>query len=376
MSSFSAALQARPDDETSRLALEATAREALPMGDAARAKLAAVHVALGAEQEARSYLEKALAEYRRALLLEPTSRDARVGHARIWRTLGFPGKYLSELKVLAALGVKDTFVSDQVESWSSRLASAVGAAWGVDQYNMERRRYVIPVYTLPSTNRLTHPLADEDLARAFAAVLGRHDAVSVPEGGSSVGAFDEAFRAARAGATDYFVLLHVDEADRSLSMTADLYLSRTGVRVASFASFRTGNDRVRDSFVKLAADVAGTLASRGSLRVRTFGQGLVDLGTLQGLKVGDTLVIVSRGAVTLRPDGPGLSYQDRDVRGDFTVTATDETVSEGSIKGRGWFDYVNAGDEVLFAVAKAPVPDVTPVQRSGNILARLFRLGP
>jgi hypothetical protein len=79
--------------------------------------------------------------------------------------------------------------------------------------------------------------------------------------------------------------------------------------------------------------------------------------------------------VRLRPDGPGLSYDEKDVLGDFSVTATDEAVSEGSVKGRGYFDYVNARDEVLSPVQRTPPPGVTPGQRSGNILTRLFRIG-
>jgi hypothetical protein len=41
-------------------------------------------------------------------------------------------------------------------------------------------------------------------------------------------------------------------------------------------------------------------------------------------------------------------YDEKDVLGDFTITGTDETVSEGAIKGRGYFDYVNVGDQVVF----------------------------
>ncbi len=375
LSAFASAMQARPDDEVSRVAQEATAVESLPLGDAQRAKMAAAHVAAGLEQEQRSYLEKALAEYRRALILDPTSRDARVGYARIYRVMGFPAKFLSELKVLAGLGVKDTYVSDQIEAWTSRLSGSVSQAWGYDQYNIDRHRYTIPVYTIPASDRLIHPLAGDDLARYFGTLLGRYDSISVPDGTPSVAGFDDAFRAARAAGTDYFAVLAVDESDRSLSVTADLYLSRTGGRIASFAGFRTGNDRVRDSLMKLASDVAGILPARGTLLSRKFGQGLIDIGSMQGIKTGDTLSIVRQGAVRLRPDGPGLAWDTRDVLGDFTVTAIDEAAAEGSIKGRGYFDYVNTQDEVLVPAPAGPPPEVTPVQRGGNILTRLFRIG-
>ncbi len=375
ISSLSTALQARPDDEIARLAQEATAVDSLPMDDAQRKKMASFHLAQGRLLEEKSFLEKALAEYRRALILDATSKDGRVSYARIFRSLGFPDKYLSELQVLAKLGVKDTFVQDEIEGLSSNLADRISRVWGYDQHNLERVRYSIPVYTIGAANRLTHPLASDDVARYFATLLSRDDAIVVPNAQPGVNGFDDAFRAARGAETDYFLLLAVDEAERSFSATADIYLSRTGARIGSFAAFRTGNDRVRDSLMKLSGQIAGLLPVRGTLLVRKFGQGLIDLGMFQGLKKGDTLVIVRQGGVRLQPDAPGLSYSEKDVVGDFKVTGADEGVSEGNVTGRGYFDYVNAGDQVVFPVQKTAKPDVAPTQRAGNILTRLFKIG-
>ena len=375
ISSFASALQVRPDDEVARLAQEGTAVAALAMSDAQRTKMAVYHIGQAKDFESRSYLEKALSEYRRALILDPTSRDARVGYARIYKSLGFPAKYLSELQVLAKLGVKDTFVSDQVASFSSLLADSVSHAWGYDQYNLDRLRYTIPVFTIAARNRLVHPLASEDVARYFGSLLGRYDTISIPDDTPLVNGFDEAFRSARGASTDYFTILSVDEADRSFSVTADVYLSRTGASIASFSTFRTGNDRVRDSLMKIAAQVAGLLQPRGTLLVRKFGQGAVDLGTFQGVVKDNKLVIVKQGGVALQADGPGLTYDEKDIVGDFTVTATDEGVSEGRVVQRGYFDYVNPGDQVVFPVTRTPPPTVSTVERSGNILTRLFKIG-
>jgi tetratricopeptide (TPR) repeat protein len=375
LSSFASALLLRPDDEVARLGQEAVAVASLPMDDAQRRKMAAFHLEQGRGWEGRSYLEKALAEYRRALILDPTSRDARVAYARIFLAFGFPDKYLSELQVLAKLGVKDSFVQDEIERLTSTLADTLSRSWGYDQHNLERARYTMPVFTIAESNRLTHPLASEDVARYFASMLGRYDRISVPETPPPVGGFDEAFRAARTAGTDYFILLSVDEAERSFSATADVYLSRTGARIASFAAFRTGNDRVRDAFLKLGEQVAGLLSPRGSLLVRKFGDGLVDLGTWQGLKKDDKLLVVRHGGLRLQPDAPGLSWDEKDVVGDFTVTGVDEAVAVGTVASRGYFDYVNAGDSVVFPARKTAPPSVTPVQRGGNILARLFRVG-
>ena len=186
---------------------------------------------------------------------------------------------------------------------------------------------------------------------------------------------DDAFRRARSGGSDYFIVLQVDEAERSFSATADMYLSRTAALIASFAAFRTGNDRLRDSFLKLGSQVASTLPLRGTLLVRKFGQGLVDLGSFQGLKKGDALVIVRKGMVRLNAEKPGLTFDQKDIVGDFQATGVDEGVSEGTLRIRGYFDYINPGDLVVFAPKPAPRPQVQPAQRSGNILTRLLRIG-
>ncbi len=83
----------------------------------------------------------------------------------------------------------------------------------------------------------------------------------------------------------------------------------------------------------------------------------------------------AREASGCEPDAPGLAYDSKDVLADFQVTAPDEGVSEGSIAIRGYFDYVNVGDQVVFPVQSMVKPVATPAQRSGNILTRLFRIG-
>jgi tetratricopeptide (TPR) repeat protein len=375
MESFSTGLGVRPEDEIGRIALERTALDSLQIGDIQRKKASSYHIAQGRALAERNFLEKALAEFRRALLLDPTSGEARVAFARVYRSFGFHGKYLSELEVVAKLGSKDPFVLDEIEALRSERAETVSRLWGYDQYNLERRRYSIPVFTFPSGNRLVHPLASEELCRYFAFLLGRYDSVSVPEVKASVSGFEEAFRFARASATDYFIAIRADESERSFSAIADLYLSRTGTRIGSFSAFRTGNDRIRDSFQKISGQIAAILQPRGTLLVRRFDKGLIDLGSFQGLKSEDALVIVRNGGVRLDPEKPGLLYDEKDVVGDFRVTNPDEGVSEGTVTRKGYFDFVNPGDEVVSPARSAEKPQAAREQRSGSLLARIFRAG-
>lgn len=372
IASFASGLLASPGDEVARLSLENTAIDSLKKDDPVLRKTAGFRMEQGALQESRNALERAMAEYRRALILDPTWQEARVARARIFRSLGFPAKYLSELKVIASLGSASTFVTDEIEGLGSELADSVSQAWGRDQYNLARGRYVIPVFTVPGRNRLLHTDADEDLARVFASMLSRFDSVSVPEMARTAPSFEEAFRASRKAGSDWFVVLGLEESERSFSANAELYLARTGSRVASLPVFRTGNDRVRDSFLKICADIASRLPVRGTLIGRQVDQGLVDLGSFHGVKKGDRLLVVRKGAVGLSNTGIALAWEPADVLSEITLTAIDEGVAEGTIVRKGRFDTVNTGDHVVFEAAAKPTPPAEAPSRPAGLLARLF----
>jgi tetratricopeptide (TPR) repeat protein len=379
IASFASGLSAAPSDEILRISQENTAIDSLPLDDPIRRKAAAAHLEQGGQLEERNSLERALAEYRRALLLEPTGRDARVAYARVFRSLGFPAKYLSELEVIASLGTGGTFVADEIEGLRSELADSISRAWGYDQHNLARSRYAMPVFTLPPANRLLHAAADDDLARAFVAMLTRAPAISVPDLPRAAGSFEEAFRTARESGSDWFVVLGMDESERSFGAVADLHLSRTGTKLASVPVYRTGNDRVRDSFLRICEEIAAQIPIRGALIARRLDLGLIDLGSLQGVKKDDRLLIVRKGTVRLSNTGTALAWEPKDVVGEFTVTAIDEGVAEGTIKRKGYFDLVNVGDIVAFeppAAAGAALPaQPAPATGIGGLLARLFRIG-
>ena len=65
------------------------------------------------------------------------------------------------------------------------------------------------------------------------------------------------------------------------------------------------------------------------------------------LEAGQELVVVRKGRIRLRNDRIGLTADERDVLGSFTVETVDEVVSEGSVAKRSFFDLINAGDEII-----------------------------
>ena len=376
MSSLASASRLAPEDELARLALENLALGKLEIKEESRRKLAIPHLERGRRFEERNLLEKALAEYRRCLRLDPESRDGRLAYAGVYRLLGYPAKYRQELEVLRRLGFKDTAVTDGIEIVDSQLLDTVAATWGLDQYALERRTYSLAAFCIPREVRELHPFAGGELAEYLKDQLRRFDTVVVPDSEPLAQSFEEAFRRARGLGADYFLILRFEESERSFSAELEQYLGRTGTRVASYRAFRTGNDRVQDCLVLLTSQLQAALPAWGRLVTREFDTGVVDLGRLDGLKAEDKLVVVKRGKVRLRNDGVGLAMDDKDIVGDFQVLHPDERVSEGTLKRKSFFDLTNPGDEVVFQVTpptEAPQPAEASPGAAG-LLRRIYRL--
>ncbi len=371
--SLEAALRLRPDDEVARTALESIALAQLPIKDERRARYADYHLKEGRRFESRNLLDKAALEYRRALRLNPESRDARLAFAGIYRLMGYPVKYLRELQVLRKLGYTDPVIVDNIEIVSSQTYDTVAAKWGVDQYALDKERYTVTLFHQAPSSREMHPLAGKVLAGYFHDLLQRFPDIHLNEGTKGVGGYAEAFAAARQDGSDYFLLFHVEESERSFSVTLEQYLSRTGRKLASRQVFRTGNNRVLDAFTVISEQFHDALPLRGKLLERQFDQGIVDLGRVDGLKADDRLLVVKQGRVHLSEDAVALSVDERDIVGDFAVTALDEMVAAGTLTRRQFFDLINPGDEVIRPLPPPPEPEQPPPRQEG-LLRRLFRL--
>ncbi len=368
------AIRLRPEDELARIALEEIARQKLPPGDAVLRKAAAEHLRQGRLLESHNYLEKAQFEYRRCLQLDPESRDARLAFARLFKVQGYPVKYLRELQLLQDRGLADTVVQDAIEITSGETADGPAVDWGMDQYALEMQPYRLLLFTVPSRNSVLHRDAGEYLVRYVTGILERNERLEVQDAPVAVAGFDEAFRTAREKGSDWFLLLQADESERSFSARLDVYLARTGTRLETIQVFRTGNDRVRDTLMRVSSRFESLLPVRGRLLERRFDKGIVNLGRASGVRDGEKLLVVRKGGVQLANDRIGLRWRDEDLLGELTVTRTDENLCEGSVAGKSFFDRINPSDEVLRAAAepaRAPETEAGPGQA---LLRRLFRL--
>jgi len=376
LASLASASRLAAEDELARLALENLALARLEIKDEARRRLALPHLERGRRFEERNLLEKALAEYRRCLRLDPESRDGRLAYAGVYRLLGYPAKYRQELEVLRRLGFQDNAITDGIEIVDSQLEDTVAADWGLDQYALERRGYSLAAFCLAREVRELHPFAGRQLAEYLKDQLRRFDTVLVPEAEPLAQSFEEAFRKARGLDADYFLILRFEESERSFSAELEQYLGRTGTRVATYRAFRTGNDRIQECLGLLTTQLEAALPAWGRLVTREFDKGVIDLGRQDGIKAEDKLVVVKRGKVRLRNDGVGLAIEEKDVVADYQVGQPDERVSEGILSRRSFFDLTNPGDEVVFPPAQgsgAPAREA-PAEASAGLLRRLYRL--
>lgn len=349
ISSLARALRLQPDDEIVRIVLENIALNKLPIGHPIRERYAAYHLERGVLFRERNYLDKALMEYRRALRLQPEAKEPRLHYAELHRLMGFPEKYMRELELLRVLGYTDPRILDDIEIIAATLYDSVSARWGFEQYGLDRRRFSLALYHLKpaSRGRELHPFAGEAAAAYLYDLFQRYPTLEMPETTLNVDSFESAFREARDLDSDYFLLMHIEESERSFTTVLEQYLTSTGKLLRTYRVFRTGNDRVQDNFNILARRVFEALPLQGNLLARQFDQGVIDLGMYDQVEVGQELAIVRKGKVSLRNDRIGVTADEGDILGTFMVETLDEVVSEGTVNKHSFFDLINAGDEII-----------------------------
>ncbi len=351
--SYRQAVVLREDDEVARLALEDLVMDTTQVESTSRSAYAAWHFDRGREFEDRSYFDKAVVEYRRGLEIDPNSGPGRRLYAELLRKRGLPGRQLGQLKFLKEIGKADVAVNDAIETWQSLLQDSVSATWKVDQYALEKRPYRIALFFPSGGEEGSHAGGREIIMRYLKDILLASSRLEVLDLNPEVVSASEAFRRAREAEADYYLLLGIHENARDIQLGGDLRVARTGSLAMTLSSYRTGNDRIKEASVRLSSVLENSLAPRGSLLKRRDSRGLIDLGSQDGLKKGDKLIVIRKASLDVAPDGLGPSFPKDAVVAEYTVTLLDEEISEGSLVSAGFFDTINAGDEVVLLPAEA-----------------------
>jgi tetratricopeptide (TPR) repeat protein len=352
MTILSTAAAINGSDEFIRSALEELFITGTAVEDPSRGRWAAWHFNRARDFRARNMNGEALFEYRRGLRLNPYALDRRE-YAEILRRQGYPSRYIEELKFLQSLGLEKLppnevrAINDSVEAYESVLSDTLYRRWSVEGMEVARRHWKVAVFSQANQAAFHH--ADAGLtASSYVRDLLVHDrnieAMDLPLNQSD---FSHAWRTAREAGADYFLIVSIAENERDLSLTGELFVGRTGAGASNFYSYRTGLDRLRNASRGIVEQLSAALPFRGVLLRRRANQGLLDKGKADGVALETVYDVIKKGRTTIRNEGIGLIYAPEDVVGAFTVERVDEEVSSGSLTRTGFFDRIEAGDEIV-----------------------------
>jgi tetratricopeptide (TPR) repeat protein len=358
ISVLSTAAGIAPDDEFIRGALEELLISGTSLEEQGRRRWAAWHFTRARDYRSRNLSAEALFEYRRGLRLNPYAAERR-DYAEILRVQGFPARFMEELRFMQDLGLGDPGIDDAVESYTSLLSGALYRRWQVDPLLITKRHWKLAVFSVASQSGFFHADAGA-VAAAYCKDILSHDRNIAPlDAELRQNSFSGAFRTARENGADYFLVISVTESGRDISLLGELFVGRTGSPAGVFRAYRTGPDRLRNAAKNLLDQVTAALPFRGELALRKAGAALIDKGRADGVKAENIYDIVKKGALAVKNEGIGFSYSQDDLAGSIAITEADEEVASGNLTRSGFFDRIEAGDEVILRneTDGTPVPD-------------------
>ena len=367
------ALAINPNDEFIRAVLEDTLISVTTLEDQRRGRWASWHFNRARDYRSRSLVDQSLFEYRRGLRLNPYARDRRE-YAELLRLQGYPARYLEEMRFLQEQGADDRSMNDAVEAYGSLLSGALFVRWQVNPIELNGRHWNIAVFSLSGQSSYRHVDAGT-VASSFIKEILVHDRAIAPMNLElRQNSFSQAFRTAREANADYFLVISAMENERDISLKAELFIGRTGASAGNFYTYRTGVDRLRNASRGIADQLSAALPLRGRLVVRRQAQGLIDKGRADGVKEGAVYDIVKKDRAQIANDGIGLVYADDDIVGRITIGNVDEEVAAGTLARNGFFDRIEAGDEIIFrAASEARVQPETAANPELRALLRTLR---
>lgn len=346
---WDAGLSVSPQDEMMRTQLELTARTTLPLDDERRKEWADYHLINASQYESRFDKLGAVYEYQRALLLDPANVKARLKYADILEMNGMHELYLEQLAFIQknTPDVINQNLKDTIEGYKSLLGTTLAKKWDVEPFYLDKIRWNIAVFYVDQNTSFNH--ADSECLTAFAAgdVFSGVAITSVKTQVTPVSGYSEAFKKARAGNFDYFILVNSSESEEDITLKASMYTGRSGTPVMEERWFATGNNRFSTVLRRFRNSVLEKLVVRGKILKRNGKVVLVDLGKSENVVNDSEFKIIKRGSLKVSDNGVGLSYKDTDVVGTIKITSASEEVSEADIVQHGFYDRVNVDDELI-----------------------------
>ena len=350
---WSSGLSINPQDEIMRSAMENEVRNTLSLEDSRRASYARYHIDNAKQYASRYDGSGAVYEYQRALLLDPMNYEARSAYADILEINGMYELYLEQLKFIKEHSYdkltsrQKTTLDDKIEAFDSLLIDNLGVKWKVEPFYLDKTRWNIAVFYEESNNSFIHADTNRLVANAAADIFSGVAITSVKTQVTPVSGYGEAFKSARAGAFDYFIILSLSEGENDMTLNSTMYSGRTGLEITKNSFYCTGNNRFSTVLRRFRNSVLEKLSVRGKLLARNGKTVLVDLGKSENIVADAVFKIIKKGQIRTADSGTGLYYRDDDVLGTLVITSLGEEISEATIENHGFYDRINIDDEIV-----------------------------
>lgn len=375
LETYAAGLSVSPQDEVMRQSLEQLVRETLPVEDEARNIWAMFHFAKAAEYGRNFDGIAERYEYQKALSIAPLNNEIRQSFADMLERDAQYEMCLQQLKFMQendASSAQDSVIQrdenspsktrtrsqikndDAIEAYESLMKNNIAGRWNVDPFYLDKTRWNIGIYYTKKPVQLFHADLEEIAAAAAKDIFNGIPSAYVDVQSEPVESYGEAFRLARTAGREYFVIMTADETERTFSIDAQIYSARTGSKISEIHVYRTGNDCMAKSLQRFRQGVLDMLPIRGKVLRNVQGTLLIDLGRNDGIAAGSEFDIIRKGCVVTNDSGPGVTYNTKDLLGTAVVSQADEEISEGAYRKKGFYDTLNAGDEVI--LTKNPEP--------------------
>ena len=336
-----------------RSAMENEVRNTLSLEDSRRASYAKYHIDNAKQYASRYDGSGAVYEYQRALLLDPMNYEARSAYADILEINGMYELYLEQLKFIKEHNYdkltsrQKTTLDDKIEAFDSLLIDNLGVKWKVEPFYLDKTRWNIAVFYEESNNSFIHADTNRLVANAAADIFSGVAITSVKTQVTPVSGYGEAFKSARAGAFDYFIILSLSEGENDMTLNSTMYSGRTGLEITKNSFYCTGNNRFSTVLRRFRNSVLEKLSVRGKLLARNGKTVLVDLGKSENIVADAVFKIIKKGQIRTADSGTGLYYRDDDVLGTLVITTLGEEISEATIENHGFYDRINIDDEIV-----------------------------
>lgn len=367
--SFELGLAINPEDEVMRLCFEQIVNDYISLEDERRDEWAFYH--LDKSKEFNRIYDGISQRYelQKAISLAPFNVQIRQDFATLLEREGLYEFYLEQLKFIEKLqedkieyensvqvnenSPKKILTSQQIknqdaiESLSSLLKDNLSSKWSVNPFYLEKSRWNIGIYYEKKNVQLIHSDLEEIIARACKDSFQSVSSVSVDIENFAVDGFGQAYKIARQSDRDYFVIINVEESERTCALTADIYSARTGTKISSSKINKTGNDRFAKVLRSVRRAILEILPIRGKIIASVQNTLLVDLGKSDGVFSGAEFDVVKKSSIITNDSSVGVHYDVKNILGKLKITVANEEISEGLYSKKGFYDTMNIGDEIV-----------------------------